>query len=332
RCNIDDGTMFNPQFYGFDGEVYTISDDDDHMLVLERAISKPDALGNVTINQNVNIAGINYTLGQVKSDAFDHYRNWQDYFDTKPSNIAVNGEQSESLVELLDGINSSVLASMDEADADEADTGSGISVHLSGNRFSKDATASIPGDSGKYMLSISEDPAAKDRINAAFLHDRITCPEGSYVPLSIDLYDKSGTVPIHKLGNSKMEVSMPIPSGFEGDDGIAIASLDENGRLEQLSSEIEGNGSGQNIKFVTGHCSTFVIYSRTVKPSAYTDGNQLELVDETGAASAFDMRGTWTTLNKKVYGPVSAKWFIIVILMALAGILALYRPSKSRKN
>ncbi|MCR5589944.1 MAG: leucine-rich repeat protein, partial [Lachnospiraceae bacterium] len=47
RCNIDDGTMFNPQFYGFDGEVYTISDDDDHMLVLERAISKPDALGNV---------------------------------------------------------------------------------------------------------------------------------------------------------------------------------------------------------------------------------------------------------------------------------------------
>ena len=335
-CDLDDGTMFNPQFYGFDGEVYSISQDDDRMLVLERAISQPDGAGNVMINQNVNIAGLNYTLGQVKSDAFDYYKNWQEYFDTEPTNIEVNGEQGESLVELLNSINTTVLSQQmeDEDDAAEQTEGADIKVYLNGNRFAGkgDASASIPGDSDRYMLSISEDPEASDRINAAFLHGRISCSEGSYVPLSLDLYDKSGTVPIHKLGNSKMEVTMPVPSGFEGDDGVTAGCLDENGALETLSSELIDTGSGKSIKFVTGHCSTFVIYSRTVSSPAYegSDGDQTEFMDDEGAAGAFGMSGTWQSLNKKVYGPVSAKWFIIVILMAVAGILVLYRPSRRK--
>ena len=102
-----------------------------------------------------------------------------------------------------------------------------------------------------------------------------------------------------------------------------IACLDDNGSLEQLSSEVTDNGTGKNIKFVTGHCSTYVIYSR---------GRVITTVDETNAAGMLSMNGTWQSLNKKVYGPVSAKWFIIIILIALAGILALYKPAAKNKT
>ena len=147
------------------------------------------------------------------------------------------------------------------------------------------------------------------------------------------MFDKSGTVPIHKLGNSKMEVSIPVPTGMENDEGIGIACLDDNGELEQLSSEITDTGSGKNIKFVTGHCSTYVIYSRgRVITGVDENGNPTETVENTNAAGLMTLNGTWQSLNKKVYGPVSTKWFIIIILMALAGILFLYKPSNKNKQ
>ena len=119
---------------------------------------------------------------------------------------------------------------------------------------------------------------------------------------------------------------------MENDPGVGIACLDDNGLLTPLSSELVDESDGKNIKFVTGHCSTYVIYSRT-PGSTFVDenGNIIERVDEEGAASTpFTMGGTWQSLNKKVYGPLSPKWFIIVILMALSGILVLYRPSKKK--
>ena len=164
------------------------------------------------------------------------------------------------------------------------------------------------------------------------MHSEGSVPSGDIVPLSVDLYDKSGTVPIHKLGNSKLEVSIPVPTGMEDDPGVGIACLDDNGLLNKLSSEITQESDGKNIKFVTGHASTYVIYSRTPKNTVVDEnGNIIETVEDPDVAGpgAF-MNGTWQTLNKKVYGPVSPKWFIIIILMALSGILVLYKPSKKK--
>ena len=332
-CDLDSGTMFNPRFYGFSGEVYSISPSADKTLVLERVMNKPDSNGNVTIDQMVNIAGDTYTVGQVKSDAFDSYRNWNDYYDNKPSNVSVNGEQSGELVSLLSDINSNLIADA-EAEDEESVAKSNITLTTNGKRIPTrgSAYANIPGDSDKYSLDISEDDSAKNAIETAFMHSEGKKPSGDVVPLSVNLYDKSGTVPIHKLGNSKMEVSLPVPTGMENDPGVGIACLDDNGLLTPLSSEITEESDGKNIKFVTGHCSTYVIYSRTPK-NTFTDenGNITENIDEEGAAATtFSMGGTWQSLNKKVYGPVSTKWFIIVILMALAGILVLYRPSKRK--
>lgn len=353
NCNLDDGTLFNPRFYGFSGEVYTIASNDDKTLQLERALTKPDANGNILINQNVDIAGERYTLKQVKSDAFDTYRNWIGNYDNRPKNVVVNGEQSDDLVSLLASVNSDILSDAEAEDAygsyvqsDNANSTevnetanplrSNITVSVNGGRFPTrgNAYANILGNDDKLNLSITEDESEKDKINAAFLHSTGTTP-ASYVPLSVDMYDKSGTVPIHKLGNSKMEVSIPVPTGMENDDGVGVATLDDNGLLETLSSEVTNDGTGKNIKFITGHCSAFVIYSRGHAPAEATstdeNGNPIETVDEVGAAAFLDMSGTWQSLNKKVYGPVSAKWFIIVILLALAGILFLYKPS-SKKN
>ncbi|MCR5687115.1 MAG: leucine-rich repeat domain-containing protein [Lachnospiraceae bacterium] len=321
-CDLDSGTMFSPQNYGFSGQVFTINDEDDRMLVLERCLTKPDAAGNVNINQIVEIAGLKYTLGQVKSDAFDLYRNWQDYFERRPIRIGVNGEQGDSLVDLLSGINSELSASEGTEDSSSSE---GVSASITGRHFpSGEVKASIPGDNGKYILNISEDESAEPEVKAAFLHSRIPAREGGYVPMSVNLYDRTGTVPIHKLGNTKMEVSVPVPSGYEDDDTLAVAGIDDNGALSQLSSEIKEGEGGRSIDFVTGHCSTFVIYSRRQQ-----NITESESIEETEATGSFGMSASWQTLNKKVYG-ISAKWFIIVILVALAGILVLYKPGRRR--
>ena len=333
-CDLDSGTMFNPRFYGFSGEVYSINPTEDKMLVLERALTKPDANGNVMINQMVDIAGDTYTVGAVKGDAFDGYRNWNDYYDNKPKNVSVNGEQSGDLVSLLSDVNSNIMADA-EAEDNEPQTKSNITLTTNGKRIPTrgSARADIPGETDRYTLSVSEDDSALSKINAAFMHEEGQVPSGDMVPLSVDLYDKSGTVPIHKLGNSKLEVSIPVPAGMEDDPGVGVACLDDNGLLNKLSSEITEEADGKNIKFIAGHCSTYVIYSRTPKKTMIDEnGNIIESVEDPDVAGpGMFMGGTWQSLNKKVVGPVSPKWFIIVILLALAGILALYRPSKKKK-
>lgn len=340
-CDIDSGTLFDPRYYGFHGEVYSVNPDTDKTLILERALIKPDIAGNVLINQDVMIAGDKYTLGQVKSNAFDNYRNWEELYDNKPVNVAVNGERSEDLNELLAGVNSDVIAEQESEGTQESEDvledtiKSNITVSLDGKRFPTRgaAKATIPGDNDKYKINISEDEAATDKIDAAFLHSYGTTPQGGYVPLSVDMFDKSGTVPIHKLGNSKMEMSIPVPTDMENDEGVGVAYLDDNGILTNLSSDITDDGSGKTINFVTGHCSTYVIYSRAKRSGASSDGEELEVHSgDDAAAPLSSLSGTWQSLNKKVYGPVSTKWFIIVILMALSGILVLYDHGRKKTN
>ncbi len=341
-CNLDAGTMFSPKYYGFDGEVYSIASNDDKTLQLERALTKPDVNGNVMINQAVDVANDRYTLRQVKSDAFDTYRNWSENYEHRPTSVSVNGEQSDDLVALLSNVNNDILSGAEAEDNStqtSEETGdatrSNITVSVNGSRFPTrgSAYANIPGNDDKFSLSVQEDDSASDKINTAFRHETGSAPE-SYVPLSIDMYDKSGTVPIHKLGDSKMEVSIPVPSGMEGDEGLGIASIDDNGALEHLSSEVTDGADGKNIKFVAGHFSTYVIYSRGrafAPTQAYDkDGNPIETFDDATSATGLALSGTWQTINRKVVGPVSAKWFIIVILLALAGILFLYKPAKKK--
>ena len=251
--------------------------------------------------------------------------------------LPLSSKSVAELETLLSSVNSDILAETESEDtvAEDDTVRSNITVSVDGKRFPTrgNAYANIPGDDDKYTLTISEDDTVKDQINKAFVQSTGSSPAGDFVPLSVDLFDKSGTVPIHKLGNSKMEVTMPLPEGMENDEGIGIACLDDNGRLTTLSSEITDDGNGKNIKFVTGHCSPYVIYSRGHARSVTydEDGNPIETIDDVGAAGpAFDMSGTWQSMNKKVIGPISPKWFIIVILLAMAGILALYKPAKKK--
>ena len=333
-CDIDSGTLFDPRYYGFHGEVYSINPDTDKTLVLERALIKPDIAGNVLINQDVMIAGDKYTLGQVKSNAFDSYKNWAELYDNKPVNVAVNGERSDDLNALLAGVNSDVISEEEsdgQAAPEEDQIRSNITVSLDGKRFPTRgaAKATIPGDNDRYKINISEDESASDRIEAAFLHGYGTSPSGGFVPLSVDMYDKSGTVPIHKLGSSKMEMSIPVPSGMEDDEGVTVACLDDNGLLTNLSSEIKDEDGTKTINFVTGHCSTYVIYSRSSRNSS-GNGEEVMTYEEENAEGNASLSGTWQTLNKKVYGPVSTKWFIIIILVAMAGILVLYDRGRKK--
>lgn len=116
---------------------------------------------------------------------------------------------------------------------------------------------------------------------------------------------------------------------MEDDEGVTVACLDDNGLLTNLSSDIKDEDGTKTINFVTGHCSTYVIYSRSSRtPSG--NGEEVLSYEEENAAGNASLSGTWQTLNKKVYGPVSTKWFIIIILVAMAGILVLYDRGRKK--
>ncbi len=174
-CDLDSGTLFDPRFYGFEGDVYSIGSSEDKTLVLERALTKPDASGNVMLNQLVEIAGDAYMLDHVKSDAFDNYRDWSNWTDNKPTNVSVNGERSDALDSLLADINSNIMASGESEDNASA-ARSNITLSLDGKRFPTrgNAYANIPGEDDKYSITVNEDDTARNKINTAYLHSGLS--------------------------------------------------------------------------------------------------------------------------------------------------------------
>ena len=366
-CDLDSGTLFDPKYYGFHGQIYAISgsyeaaenlEDAENSggsdenaktldntadslkttgtLALLRTTKKPNDAGIVNIDANVPIANDNYVMDGVKEHAFDAYLNYNEWCDTKPASVNVIGNKSADLDSLLSNITSSI--------GDKSFASSGITVILSGNDISGSAAAALTDSNEPYTLTISEDESLMDAINAGLYNYYGAMNNVKMTPLELTLYDKSKTIQIHKLGDAKLDVTMPLPGKFIGDDNIKVASLDENGSLTELPTSV----SEGNISFVANHCSAYAIYAKsesmTVPASADTaldDSAQNEAGDKVvtviqssdNANAGYDLTvngGVLNTINKKVYN-IKARWFVIVILLCLAAVLFLYKPAKKKK-
>lgn len=358
-CDLNSGTLFNPKYYGFHGQVYCVSPDSTDTLgtlSLLKTTKRPDAAGTVSIDSNVPIAGENYVMNGVKEHAFDDYLNYNEWCDNKPVNVNVIGNKSNDLNSLLSKITSSI-----------DDTGSssypGIKVVLEGNDFiSQDASAVLTDSDESYTLVISEDLSKEQALKNGLYNCYGSGVGVSMVPLDISLYDKSGTVLIHKFGDSKLDVTMPIPSKFSDTSSLKVASLDENGSLTELPTSVYGD----SVSFVANHCSAFAVYTKnetTIIPeddikteepvlegeaeselmsddSVISDDlldNEnvamvIQSVDADSAnADGLKNNGFMNTLNRKVYN-IEAKWFVIVILLGVAAVLLLYKPASAKKN
>lgn len=355
-CNLDSGTLFNPKYYGFHGQVYCISPDSTDTLgtlSLLKTTKRPDVSGTVTIDSNVPIADENYMMNGVKEHAFDDYLNYEEWCDTKPTSVNVVGNKSSDLNSLLNKITSAI-------DGEGSSIPSGINVVLEGSEFaSKNASASLTDSDESFTLVISEDSSYESSLKNGLYNCYGDGVGVLMVPLDISLYDKTGTVLIHKLGDSKLDVTMPVPSRFNDTSSLKVASLDENGSLTELPTSV----SGDSISFVANHCSAFAIYTKNettmipdediedtdmseddialpqdvqgdINDDSFDDNVAvvIQSVDADSANANHALNGgIINTLNKKVYN-IEARWFVIVILLATAAILFLYKPSASRRK
>lgn len=360
NCDLSGGTLFDPRFLGFSGQVYSMEDaapeatDEQNeesestnaynTLLLERALSVPDDSGNVIIDPHVDIAGTPYIMGNVKDNAFDAYKNWNIYFDNKPKSVIIDGNRSEELDKLLESFSDNESDKKSDASEDTTindnsdntemvDSGNvtqlqNIKCTLASGAFDmgSSAVAVIPDSKEILNLTISDNYENPDKMTEALKRKYGNIPDNGIVHLSFDLTDRTGTIPIHKLGENKMEVSLPIPNELMGQGGLTVATLDDNGLLEELSTETAEDESGvKKLRFVAGHCSAYCIYSKDAILSALS-GENVYTEEALGNTGNFD--GVLYTLNKKSGMGISVKWYVVVILLAFAGILVLYKDKK----
>lgn len=363
NCDLDSGTLFNPRYYGFHGQIYCVapeSNDEQGLLSLIRTTKKPDESGNVNIDSNISIGNLHYMMNGVKEHAFDSYLNYADWCDNKPLAVNVEGNASEELNSLLSSITTNI--------ADSTIPTPGIKVILEGSSLRGEGSASINDINETATLVISENEGNRDLVMSSLYSYYGGQTSVSLLPLEITMFDKSGTLPIHKLGDSKMDVSIPLPDLFAGKDSIKVASLDNDGALTELPTGIDSVNGTDYLNFVANHCSKYAIYSKNettiIKTDDSLEGELLEdhnnpdsvtpfkdyrhgrnEVDEdsivqitqisnldTSEAANTPSDGIIHTLNKSINNRFSVKWFIIVILLALSAILLLYKPNKQKRG
>lgn len=371
NCNVKSGTIFDPNYYGFEGQIYTYEnqvvndeqeadtkEDEDtpsensnnKCLILEYSTSAPDESGNVLIDPHVDIANTGYIMDNVKDYAFDYYKNWNNYFDYEPKNVLIDGNSSDALIALLKE-NGFLNGVEDEKETEKEDEQenlnevipdleageitelSNVKCELRSNVFMPGSTAvaSIADCTDDLNLIISDCSSDEDVVKTAFENKYGFVPENGIHCFDFYLTDKSGTVPIHKLGNSKLEMELPLPMEYVGDKSLTMACFDENGVLEELSTDVSEDESGnKKIRFVTDHCSLYFMYSKEsfISGPVYTE----DIVPSDNAESVFSVSAVVNSLYKKTPVGISAKWFVVIILFALSGILVLYKNPKKKKR
>ena len=122
-------------------------------------------------------------------------------------------------------------------------------------------SASLEGASEPYYLYVTKlnDSSVIDTARqraAEFLKDRALV-NGAYYDL--ELTDKSG-ITITRLGHVALTVAIPVPDGIGAGQKLTVMTVDRNGQLEELDSEIVSSAGVNYIRFRTYHLSPFAIF------------------------------------------------------------------------
>ncbi len=330
-CDLNSGTFFNTGSYGFRGQIYRVTDDaatGQGTLELQRATKEPDEeTGAVSIDPHVTVNGDEYIMTGVKESAFNAYENCEAWSGKRLTKILIDGNASESLNALLSGISFSSSPGISEElsglTEDHAITVQLIPSGFQASDVSK-ASARIPGNRERYMLQVGEDESLRVKLNLAFYNYYGQVSDITMMPLNMKMTDQTGTLPIEKLATGKLEITLPIPARFIGLENLKVGAIDDNGILEELSTEritVEGTDC---LRFVASHLSPYVIY-RIASQQAGT-----VVTENTEGFAGNQIAGVVQTLNRRV-GTIEVKWFVIVILLSSAAILLLWKDRRNQK-
>lgn len=338
-ANMSSGDIFDPNNYGFRGQIYSAADssaDGEQYLQLRKCTKEPDADGSVIFDSEVTIGNTSYYLSGVSESVFDAYKE-PSWCKNKLTSITLNGNNSSELNELLKDVN------LNASSGSNLDPGTyGEAIRISSEDGSVNplyCSAVLPSNSEIFNMSINRDSSLQSDFIKAF-DDRFSSHDGINMDTySIEMTDRLGTIPIKKMANDKLNITMPVPSAFSDSDNIHVATLDDNGLLEDVSCNIGERGDGtKTVSFVASHLSPFAIYIsdgyliQNVSEGLNSDSELIaveETVDSTEALS--DSSNTITgsimfgTLQKEVAPGIPVRYIIAVIMLLTAAILFLYK-------
>lgn len=325
KANINSGNIFDAHEYGFKGEVVSLlpeENDGIKQLELKKVTDNPDQNGYVMIKGNTTIDGIPYMISGVRESAFNEYNN-QDWCSKNVEGILIDGNNSDALNELINKVPINNITNEPLS----------INIDSSLNISKSQISATIPGVNDNFKMAISNGTNNQNDFILAF-NNRYGHSENVVMNnISIDLSDKYGAIPIHKMADSKMEMIVPVPDSMKENEGIRVATLDDNGLLEDVTSEIifDEDGKNDKIRFVASHLSPFCIYYFNDDSSLFMaqDLNVIsETVDiETSKGAQLSDTIVVKTLNRKV-GRIQTKVIIAVLLFAIAGLLFVFSFEK----
>ncbi len=153
---------------------------------------------------------------------------------------------------------------------------SGVTVVIDSEVISSDKEnimATLPGNSGAYVLKIKDSVEAADRIAQSYGELYGGGRPDALYGFDIALYESGGEIPITKLGKQYITVLMPKPAGSS--DGLHMVTLDADGQLESVEFQIVNLEDGDYIQFTTSHFSPYGIYKNvgTNRQTVLSDGS-----------------------------------------------------------
>ena len=195
----------------------------------------------------------------------------------------------------------------------------GVTIQIASGSIadSENAMATIPGDSGNYVLRIQDSDAAAEEISKAYSEIYGGKYPTGLKAYDMTLYEESGNVPITRLGKQYMNVMIPMPSGTLSD-GMHVVTLDNDGQLEALEHRIVEMEDGDYLQFTTTHFSPVGIYSYSGYGGQAVVSNGNAVILGTGAKDNTPDTGDF----------VHPKWFLAMGLTALAIVLFFYKGKR----
>lgn len=190
----------------------------------------------------------------------------------------------------------------------DENTEQSIDIRAVGSGLSGNVKAELTGNTEPLLLEVKESTDARNAVLSAY---RIIYGEETKPPMTgydISLFEQSGQIPITKLGQEKIKITMPVPAGMETG-ALHVVCTDEDGQLEEVPAGVEETKGGMMVTFEAEHFSPYAIY-------CYESGQGAPVMRKDG--------GVLTALSrKKDASPdtgdlIHPKWFLATGLFALA--------------
>lgn len=322
-------SILSPEKYGFRGQVYSISSDQDAESGTLRLIQSDsditDGEGNVTIDPHVVINDKKYIMTGVSAGAFEPYDDPKAWTDADIKGIKINGNTSPELNTMMNSISSRIAALPETDKPGQTQEGSfllSVNMDQSLSPDKEAPVAAISEKPGNFSINITD---ASDKMGECryAMMDRYGTSDVSMAAIDISMKDNKTGVPVKRLSGRKVDMEIPIPGQLITAPVISVGAINDNGQLEEISSEITGHGGNDKIRFVAPHFSIYVFYVKPEQTIIQSNENAENM-------TVPKQNAVIRTLNKDVMN-VQIKWYVGIILFSSAAILFLYRGRKSRQ-